>query len=175
MMIGGDILWGAVMSVTSIERLSPRQLTCISMVAAHISPKQIARELELSENTIRGYLAEAIEILGASDLRGAARLYLQLSESTPQNLGAQNQRVVAEAQSAAMLPAWDDRSEDASFIAKHPTAQFHFLRGERQYNDLNATQRMIWIATLSVVASVLFATSAFALNALVELAIALRG
>ena len=145
------------------------------MIAAHVSPKQIARDLGISENTVRGYLAEAIDILGASDLRDAARIYLASMQSTPQNFGGRDERVAVSHKLAAKVV------EEEAVVPEHAAPKltagghFHFLRGERQRNDLTIPQRLLWIIIGSVTALVLFATSAFALGALAKLAAALKG
>jgi hypothetical protein len=155
-------------------RLTPRQRTCIAMVAAHVSPKQIARELGIKENTVRGYLAEVIEGYGASDLRDAARMFLASEDATPQYLGEQNLRVADSADQVAGLPS-EEHGPATPASGRQTGGSFHFLRRERRGNDLTTQQRLLWIVIGSVTALVLFATSAFALGSLVKLAAAFRG
>jgi DNA-binding CsgD family transcriptional regulator len=156
-------------------RLAPRQRECMAMFAAHISPKQIARDLDLSENTVRGYLAEAVKILGARDLRDAARLFLASENNAPQKLGERNQRVDEAVPDRSVTGPEDVAAHDALAIKANAIGAFHFLRGNRRRNELTVSQRLLWIVIGSVTALVLFATSAFALGELVKLATELKG
>ena len=154
-----------------LDRLSPRQRTCLGMVAAHISPKQIARDLGISEHTVRGYLAEAILILGAQDLRHASRLYVESAPTPPEIFGGERLRLAGEGVAGAP-PAAEEVA--AAFAAGDlvgaPAPSFHFLRGDRQHNTLDARQRIIWIVAASFIALFLLATSAFVLDMLAKLA-----
>ena len=158
------------MEPLTFERLSPRQRTCLSMVSAHISPKQIARELSISEHTVRGYLAEAINILEATDLRHAARLYQEATQDPPQYLGGQNLRVAQGEPTEPYVDPEETVEPVPPTLEGTPPNSFHFLRGERRGNDLSSNQRLIWIVSTSILVLFLLATSAFVLDMLVHLA-----
>lgn len=59
----------------AIDRLSPRQRACLDLVwAKRATSKEIAVELGISKATVDGYIAEAVELLGARDRREAAAI-----------------------------------------------------------------------------------------------------
>jgi len=57
-------------------KLAPRQAECLRLVAAGLTSKEIAIELNIgSKHTVDGYIAEAVEHLGARNRREAARIW----------------------------------------------------------------------------------------------------
>ncbi len=56
---------------SSTPQLSPRQTQVLACVAQGKSNKLIARELDMSENTVRSHLAAVFQALGASSRTGA--------------------------------------------------------------------------------------------------------
>ena len=65
------------------ERLTPRERECLRLVAQHLSSKQIARELAVSQHTVDGHLNEARRKLGAATRRDAARILLEAEDGSP--------------------------------------------------------------------------------------------
>ena len=61
-------------------KLAPRQAECLRLVAAGLTSKEIAVELSIGKHTVDGYIAEAVELLGARNRREAARMW---TEGTP--------------------------------------------------------------------------------------------
>lgn len=60
-------------------KLAKRQAECLRLVAAGLTSKEIALELGIgSKHTVDGYIAEAVEALGAGNRREAARLWNRL-------------------------------------------------------------------------------------------------
>lgn len=58
-----------------MDRLSPRQRDCLELVwQRQATSKEIAAELGISKSTVDGYIAEAVEALGARDRRDAAAI-----------------------------------------------------------------------------------------------------
>ena len=58
--------------VSPIELLSARERTVLELLAEGLSNKLIARRLELTEGTVKGYVSEVLEKLGVSDRTQAA-------------------------------------------------------------------------------------------------------
>ena len=58
-------------------RLSPRQTEILGLVAAGLENKQIARRLDLSETTVKTYLGEAFDRLGAHSRAEAVAIALR--------------------------------------------------------------------------------------------------
>lgn len=61
----------------------------------HRRAKEIARDLKISEHTVRGYANEARQKLGVASVRDAALLFLEFesTQAAPQNRGERFQRV----------------------------------------------------------------------------------
>lgn len=74
----------------SPERLTPREHECLRLVAQHLSSKEIARTLGLSQHTVDGHLHEARRKLGAPTRRDAVRILLEMeADAPPSFLGGQ--------------------------------------------------------------------------------------
>ena len=75
-----------------LERLTPRERECLRLVAQHLSSKEIARQLGLSQHTVDGHLHEARRKLGVPTRRDAVRILLESEggESPPANWGGQS-------------------------------------------------------------------------------------
>lgn len=83
---------------TSLERcaaLSPREKEVLQGLGQRRRAKEIARDLKISEHTVRGYANEARQKLGLASVRDAALLFLEFesSQGAPQNQGDRFQRV----------------------------------------------------------------------------------
>lgn len=79
------------------ERLTERERQCLRLIGRAMSHKEVARELDLSDATVKEYLANARRKLGASTTREAARA-LMLAEAAReplQNRGAPERRDAA--------------------------------------------------------------------------------
>lgn len=82
----------------SLERcaaLSPREKEVLQGLGQRRRAKEIARELNISEHTVRGYANEARQKLGLPSVRDAALLFLEFerNQAAPQNQGDRFQRV----------------------------------------------------------------------------------
>lgn len=60
-----------------MARLSPRERELLELLSDGLANKQIARRLELSESTVKGYLSALFEKLGAADRAHAVALALR--------------------------------------------------------------------------------------------------
>lgn len=63
------------------QQLSERQKTCLQLVANGMSSKEIARSTGLSPRSVDTYLTSAMALLGASNRRDAARIFLSANSS----------------------------------------------------------------------------------------------
>jgi len=86
------------------EALPPRVKDVLRGFAKYQRPKEIAQELHLSVNTVRGYEKTAREKLGVRSTRTAAMLLLtyEAQNLTPNFWGNQNQRVAETATAVAV-------------------------------------------------------------------------
>lgn len=123
------------------NELSRRERDCLRLVARNFSSKEIARELGLSHHTVDDHLKHAISLLGVGSRFEAARL-LSAAEGSPQALGAQPSSLAEPVPIGPAIPP--DRS-DVGLLKRLP-----FLRNGRRTNDLNSTQRLLWIATIAI-------------------------
>lgn len=75
--------------------LSPREKEVLRGLGQRRRAKEIARDLKISEHTVRGYANDARQKLGLTSLRDAAVLFLEFEAAMtpPQNQGDHFQRV----------------------------------------------------------------------------------
>lgn len=69
------------MDEKKLDRLSERQKDCLRLVAAHLTSKQIARELGVSRFTVDQRLDSARRTLGVNSRKEAALLFAKLERS----------------------------------------------------------------------------------------------
>lgn len=62
------------MDVDRLARLTDKQRTCLRLVYAHMSSKEIALHLGIEPGTVDQYVKAAMRILGVGDRRAAARM-----------------------------------------------------------------------------------------------------
>lgn len=119
--------------------LSPRQHECLRLVwERQATSKEIAGVLGISKSTVDGYIAEAVEQLGARDRRDAAAIVFG---GTPRAVsGGDAARVVAPAEIAASPEPLMQRS---TFGRPWRTA-------EQPRNTLTLAQTVGWIAVIAI-------------------------
>lgn len=120
------------------DRLSPRQRECLQLVhAKQATSKEIAAELGISKSTVDGYIAEAVELIGARDRRDAARLAFG---DVPRAVsGGDTARVPEPGQDAAETAA------TKSFWATRP-----WRSRQQPTNTLSVAQTLGWIALIAI-------------------------
>jgi DNA-binding CsgD family transcriptional regulator len=172
---------GFYMANEPIERLTARHRDCLRLVASNHSTKEIALALHLSPNTVDGYIGEAKEIIGAPTRRDAARAFQAFCDARdPEVLGGEFSRVAlaniahSKRSGEPEIQTRDASSFDfgqlrESFAAPSRTGSFHWFRGERKHNSLSSRQRLIWIATASVVAAFIFVAALTSIDTLARL------
>ncbi len=106
----------------SSERLTPRERECLQLVAEHLSSKEIARRLGLSQHTVDGHLHEARRKLGAPTRRDAVRMFLQEDgENTPpSNVGGQSDAPFPPLEGAPFPPLPPSSGPQFSSLAEAP-------------------------------------------------------
>jgi DNA-binding CsgD family transcriptional regulator len=173
------------MEKSPFERLTTRHRDCLRLVASNHSTKEIAKSLNISPNTVDGYISEAIVILGAATRREAAREFQKFSadpvpDAPPETLGGEISRVAVEAADAQSVGG---DLGSLSVIATGPTGvgaavktvsstsegAFHWLRGDREHNTLTSKQRLLWIAMGSVISAFLFVAAVTSIDTLSRL------
>lgn len=89
-------------ALSRVERLTDSQRACLRLVLAHMTSKQIARELGISPHTVDAHLKAALKVVGASN-RTEAALILASAEgdSACQPLAYQSLAMVNQQQSMA--------------------------------------------------------------------------
>lgn len=97
-LLKGNALSAEEDSDTALKKcasLTPREKEVLRAMGMRRRAKEIARELNISEHTVRGYANDAKQKLGLTSIRDAAVLFLQFErlQQTPQNRGGRFQRV----------------------------------------------------------------------------------
>lgn len=85
--------------------LSPREREVLQGLSMRRRAKEIARDLNISEHTVRGYANDARQKLGVTSIRDAALIFLefQRDHAPPQNQGDRFQRVSGHLTSNALF------------------------------------------------------------------------
>ena len=120
------------------DRLSPRQRECLRLVhERQATSKEIAAELGISKSTVDGYIAEAVEVLGARDRREAARI--AYGDAPPAASGGDTARV------PDPLPAPAGTAATKSFWTTRP-----WRTRQQPTNTLSVAQTLGWIALIAI-------------------------
>ena len=130
--------------------LSKRQRECLRLVwEKQATSKEIAIELGISKSTVDGYIAEAVEHLGARDRRHAAALAFT---DAPRAVSGDDPARVAE-------PAPEQPSVTPSMVDR--TLPLPWRSGQRLANALTLSQTIMWVAIIAIgsLAALALATS----------------
>lgn len=121
------------------DKLSPRQRECLRLVwQKQATSKEIAAELGISKTTVDGYIAEAVELLGARDRRSAAAIAF-----------ADVPRTVSGPDPARVAAGADDRPSVGT-STEAGSAPRPWRTRERPLNTLTLAQTLGWIAIIAV-------------------------
>lgn len=138
------------MDPKTAESLSPRQLECLRLVWERRISKEIARELGISKTTVDGYIAEAVQVLGAKDRREAAAMVF--ANCPPDQIRGDPARVDRPVDC-------DDVSPPAiEPVSQQPLAYpafgvgFPLSTGEQNRNDLSPLATVFWIFAIAIAA-----------------------
>jgi DNA-binding CsgD family transcriptional regulator len=111
------------------QKLSVRQLECLSLAAEHLTSKEIALRLGISSHTVDQYFRRSIRALRARDRRDAVRL-LRKARAADERNGASEPEP---------LPLAD--------------IPLPFATARRPYNTMSWGFRVAWIAAIGIFAS----------------------
>ncbi len=119
--------------------LSPRQHECLRLVwERQATSKEIAGVLGISKSTVDGYIAEAVEQLGARDRRDAAAIVFG---NTPRAMSGGDAARVAP-------PAEPEAPSELSMQRSAPVRPWR--TAERPRNTLTFAQTVGWIAVIAI-------------------------
>ena len=138
-----------------LKHLTEKQRECLRLVYAHMSSKEIAKQLGVEPGTVDQYVKTAMRILGVSERRAAARI-LAANENAAQ-------------------PARAMREEQDVFEAGPPGPSARWplpLRGVTPA-DLRPLQRLAWIFAIMMAIAFAFGVFLAGLEALSRLGRAL--
>lgn len=135
--------------------LSPREKEVLQGLAQRRRAKEIARDLNISEHTVRGYANEARQKLGVTSTRDAALAFIEFEslQPPPQKRGDRFQRVskhlaldVSSERGQSKPPqiVRDQLSDDASL----EEGKVPFFPGLKHYDQL--TKLHTWLAGLNL-------------------------
>ena len=164
------------------RQLSVRQWECLALAAQHRSAKEIARALGITASTVNDHLDAAIMRLDATDRRDAARMFSS-GEAGPPLDGIRGDflRVVPMPVSQPLVVTEDaiDTSDLKNGVGKdapiEPLVPFHFLRGERQSNELRTAQRLERIIKVAVACLIGFAMTVVIIDRLTSIVTSSQG
>ena len=159
-----------------VEQLTPRERECLRLVSGHLSSKEIARQLAISQHTVDGHLDEARRKLGAATRRDAVRILVDSEggHDTPPNSGGQNQPASAALgdfppPSGGQNPRLGG-GPAAAFADEHELRPTNLFRRAAGY-ELTPPQRLaaiVVIATLSALVLMLLLAGAHQFTFLIQ-------
>lgn len=131
-------------------KLAPRQAECLRLVAAGLTSKEIALELSIGKHTVDGYIAEAVELLGARNRREAARIW---TEASP---------LIASGDDPARVepPSPEPHSDEATAESQAerervpPTFRLPFPTREQPRNALSPLATVGWVFAIAILSLV---------------------
>jgi DNA-binding CsgD family transcriptional regulator len=147
-----------------VARLSPGQLDCLLLVDQHLSSKEIAAELGISNHTVDQRVRQALAILGVERRTQAARIVAQV-KGPYQRLIHQSPYIPADLQSGHPEAAVShqirhaDRAGEggtAGFLTEQRPASFRpslqppFATWSNPRNEMSVGQRLFWIVTIAI-------------------------
>lgn len=139
------------------ESLSPRQLECLRLVWERRISKEIARELGISKTTVDGYIAEAVQALGAKDRREAAAMVF--AGYTPDRVRGDPARVDQPGQASDVdAPANEPVDPGPRQYPTHGLG-LPLSTGEQNRNDLSPLATVFWIFAIAFAAMAALALS----------------
>ncbi|MDQ1231715.1 helix-turn-helix transcriptional regulator [Sphingomonas sp. SORGH_AS_0879] len=145
------------MDRTTAESLSPRQLECLRLVWERRISKEIARELGISKTTVDGYIAEAVQVLGAKDRREAAAMVF--ANFPPDRIGGDPARVDQPGQSDDVgAPAIEPVAPRPQHYRAYGLG-LPLSTGEQNRNDLSPIATVFWIFAIAIAAMAALALS----------------
>jgi len=155
------------------EKLSKRQLDCLTLAARPMTSKEIGRELAISSRTVEVHLDKAVQILGAANRMDAVRML----RATEDGATYQTRRYPSELADSPFNPVNGPRSEHGigegetmyvgsvrqeqspfqlSFAGSNAPFPLPIPRRGRQHNDLTILQRVGW--TFAIIIGLAIAT-----------------
>lgn len=127
------------------ERLTPRQLQCLALVAQLLTSKEIAKRLGISKPMVDQHIATAVETLGVGSRREAAALVFQ------------DPMIESGVDPVRVTPSPSDQQDEPT---TSPAAPWHrrlrwpVATAESPRNDLSVASTVAWIVIIAVAALV---------------------
>lgn len=161
----------AMNTAERIAKLTTGQLDCLRLVDQHLNSKEIAAELQISPHTVDQRIRQALAILGVERRAQAARIVAQHAgpyESEYQRLIYQSPHIEQEMATSHPEAAVSlqirhaDRageSGDADFQTEQKPAFFRsplqlpFATRSKPQNEMSASQRLLWIVVMAILAA----------------------
>ena len=168
-----------------LAKLSDGQRTCLRLVLAHKSSKDIGRALGISSHTVDQRLKGAMRILGATSRVEAAQIHARLEDSYQPLVYQMPDIAAGPAPGKLSAPAEEHEAiggsvhEDPAIYRAFPPPPSRSLPlplpiGEGKPNDLTALQRLGWIFGIVLLMALTFGIFIAGLEALSRLGLAAR-
>ncbi|MFN3945314.1 MAG: helix-turn-helix transcriptional regulator [Allosphingosinicella sp.] len=168
-----------------IAKLNEGQRTCLRMVLAHMSSKDIARELGISHHTVDKRIKTAMQTLGAESRVDAARMLAAHEDGHGYQPLVYQAPDVAEPGDGAAIPVsfddegaedraghegrWGQSAADAAGRPNGRTVPLPFPTGRGERNTLSIPARLGWIVAIAIGSALSFGAVLAGLDALSRL------
>ncbi|HEX8642517.1 MAG TPA: helix-turn-helix transcriptional regulator [Allosphingosinicella sp.] len=171
------------MDENRLARLTDQQRTCLRLVSAGLTSKEIAPRLGIEPGSVDQHIKAAMRILGVGHRRSAARLFADYEGRHVQQLVYQPPDIAAglsPAEDGASTENRDRRQRDVSGASLHEDqAPFAITSVGRaalplpvwgaKPHHLNGARRLAWIAAAAIGIALAFGALISAIEALVRL------
>ena len=172
------------MDAKRLDRLTDQQRTCLRLVYAHMTSKEIAPLLGIEPGSVDQHIKAAMRTLGVGDRRSAARLLAEHEQllGDIQPLVYQPPEIEPEPHPAMMAaliesglefgrPGQSLREEQMSFRVALPggAPPLPLPIGGARPSDLNWLARLAWIAAIAIGVALAFGALVSGIEALVRL------
>ena len=175
----------APMDEKRLSRLTEQQRTCLRLVYAHMTSKEIAPILGIEPGSVDQHIKAAMRVLDVGDRRTAARMLAEHEQRLGiQPLVYQPPDIAIPPHPATIMTAIESGQQHSSGLAggafKEEQARFHVFSSagaptlplpiaRAQPGDLNWVMRLAWIAAIAIGVALAFGALVSGVEALVRL------
>jgi DNA-binding CsgD family transcriptional regulator len=165
-------------SVDISERLTPRQIEVLALVARRFSSKEIGRQLNVSHKTIDRHVEEINERLGVSTRSEAARLYIEAQAHRGEQLPMGVATLAPSFTIPAVIGQPGQQSDGVEIGSEHIvstllTVIIRLIKlpplGGGKTNALNQAERMVAIGRIAFVSIIFVAAVVAVISGILQL------
>lgn len=150
-------------------RITARQRECLQWVRRGYETKEIARELRLAPDTVDMHVKNAMQRLGASNRREAARMAFPEPSPGLHQPPMHQPSAIPEPVESGHSESPDREGDEPDELAERGMLGWPLPRGRARTNELTTAQRLFWILVLAFGAAVAFGVVVNSLESLSRL------